>query len=75
MKVIIASVGGRVPPGQNKRPSIVLGPMPDKCLALADNFIRLPQLPDLTFQVLDPYLSGHAITHATVFLSLLDPFA
>ncbi len=43
----------------------------------AENFIRLPKLPDLTFQGLDPvpFLSGHTIAHAAVLLSLLDPFA
>jgi hypothetical protein len=65
MKAIIASVGGRVPPAQNK-------------LMLCGVFHSPGAAPGFSVPgPLDPvpFLSGHAIAHAAVFLGLLDPFA
>src|SRR6056297_2704631 len=77
MKAIIASVGGRVPPAQNKltpcggfrSPGAVLEPHVPGRSPLGLNQWRLQWLTPV------PFLSGHAIAHPAVFFGLLDPFA
>ena len=77
MKAIIASVGGRVPPAQNKRWPVGLNQWHLHRLTLAQYLIGLAQLVALTFQSFDPrsFLGRDPVAHATDFLSLLEPVA
>ncbi len=71
----IASTGGRARPSRNMRSTIVLGPMADNGLALAQDPVRLAKLAVLAFRRLrlPGHLGGDACAPAAVGPGLADP--
>ena len=75
MKAIVCEAGGRAPPEQNTRSTIVLVPMAENGLILPQNLVGLPEFAVLALKLLDERLfsAGRPWPFAAIKLDLTGP--